>query len=102
MSGFEDRFVISLPTMLAQLGEQATYDPVSGADSTIDIFVNELDGAVDEKAEANFYILKSQVSDPQRGDRVVMSNGDVWTSIDARDERDGTFKLRLRKPEAVS
>lgn len=98
MSQFSDKFTEASGKLFDVMGDQVTYKPLRGSDSTVTIIYNELIGAFDTKQNANFHFIKSEIPNPQRGDYVVL-NSKRWIFDDIRDSEDGTLEVKCSRPE---
>lgn len=99
MSLWEDSWTSVLPGFWELHSESVTYAYANGtADATIDVISEELIGAFDDKEYGWVGVKKSDITLPREGD-VMTIGGAPWTVCEVRDQRDGTWQVRVYAPK---
>ena len=97
MSLFESRFPSAFTHIRNHLGDSATYTAVDGTQTTVTIIFNEQVGALDDKANALFHLLDSEV-EPVRNAYLTI-DAERWVIVDVRSAKDGTSEVRAIRPD---
>lgn len=94
-SDMEDAFLNT-----AEFGETVTYLFADGTTKSIACVFNEQIGAIDVRETGRCSISSDAtvgIEDPQPGEQIQRSSGEIWTIIDVRGNQ-GAFDLRVIQP----